>query len=774
MAPEIQRQFMTAVLQDHLYLNFYCRGVAAPLRLEEERNSTTDAAYIAALSRANQGKGCWSEAWQCAGVNGDEVLVRQADLTLHVRKDQVRQGVSSLASPGALVDLRFPKEFATVSPGFYVAIGDRDLALADWTEAVRFYWNVTGCGAARLMEFVTRELNSASIPFRFKVRNEKGGYSRCDSGVLYLPKFECHRAQPLLERAYATIAPYLEPGTPVFTKHLGHGLGVAEEPESGLSFGLNRCRLVAEGLLRAHEQGKRTLKCRLHAIQDRFTEYGTTLVRPYLRPGSVDIYTFRIPSRTKATRSCAAPLDASGGCRETADTVGQLLRRSAIWYDGRCTWPGPLSSDVSKSDHGPLGPELYAGTSGIAIFLADLYRATGDRQIRQVANGAIGHALFRVESGALMSRMGLYDGVAGIAVAAARVGYACNMPGLVQRSIPLFEQVAARCGQGSEFDLISGAAGQIVALLAASREFGGDKWLASASIAGDQLLQCAKRSRHGTSWRTTNSSKECDLTGLSHGTAGIAYALLSLYASGGDSRYRQTAEEAIDYERHWFDSEAGNWPDLRRTSPKGARTAARKHVLPCLSYWCHGAPGIALSRLHAYQVLRDKRYEEEAIYALRSTRAAASVALRSGEANLSLCHGIAGIGDVLLTGVRRSTGDGIDIDGLNPVFELAGTLTRRLKKVNGRFFAEGSVTPGLMTGLAGMAHFCLRVVDPMLSSVLMIGADFVVPTVPFQHGGAQKDTQFQVPHKAHDDGSNYPELVQIRGSRRCRLDKSRR
>lgn len=45
------------------------------------------------------------------------------------------------------------------------------------------------------------------------------------------------------------------PPVPLFTKPLAPGLGLAEDPGDRLSFGQSRCRIAAEGLVRAHAQG---------------------------------------------------------------------------------------------------------------------------------------------------------------------------------------------------------------------------------------------------------------------------------------------------------------------------------------------------------------------------------------------------------------------------------------------------------------------------------------------------------------------------------------
>ena len=71
-----------------------------------------------------------------------------------------------------------------------------------------------------------------------------------------------------------------------------------------------------------------------------------------------------------------------------------------------------------------LGPDLYGGTGGVALFLAELAAVTGDKVFRRTAIGAIAHALARAPELAMNLGRSLYSGRVGIAVAAAAVGAA--------------------------------------------------------------------------------------------------------------------------------------------------------------------------------------------------------------------------------------------------------------------------------------------------------------------------------------------------------------
>lgn len=73
---------------------------------------------------------------------------------------------------------------------------------------------------------------------------------------------------------------------PLFTKQLAIGLGLAEEPDQKFavqeSFGMNRCQIVANGLLEAWYQGDDLPEVRMQAILGQFSHLGIELQRPYV------------------------------------------------------------------------------------------------------------------------------------------------------------------------------------------------------------------------------------------------------------------------------------------------------------------------------------------------------------------------------------------------------------------------------------------------------------------------------------------------------------
>ena len=192
-----------------------------------------------------------------------------------------------------------PKELLRLSPGFYMALGNAEFPVDGSVPVLRFYWNLRSEGAAALINALTTRLNGRALPFRLKVVNEPGRYSRCDAGVLYTRQADYDQVAPVVSDVHGMLAPALKRGTPALTKVIAPGLGLAEDPGTGsVSFGMSRCELIAEALVRSAELGAAHPDQRLRSIEDRFAEAGLSLDAPYLNAGAHDRYTYRQHERS--------------------------------------------------------------------------------------------------------------------------------------------------------------------------------------------------------------------------------------------------------------------------------------------------------------------------------------------------------------------------------------------------------------------------------------------------------------------------------------------
>jgi lantibiotic modifying enzyme len=128
----------------------------------------------------------------------------------------------------------------------------------------------------------------------------------------------------------------------------------------------------------------------------------------------------------------------------------------------------------------------------------------------------------------------------------------------------------------------------------------------------------------------------------------MAWALLELAHRTGREDLRRAGRAAFAYEDSLFDSERGNWPDLRADGKTG--DAPRFPVA-----WCHGAPGIALARLRAVAADPDHAGEpawrdgaRAALGQLVERRGPWPSGTPSGGPNPSLMLGTSGLGTCLL------------------------------------------------------------------------------------------------------------------------------
>jgi lantibiotic modifying enzyme len=203
-----------------------------------------------------------------------------------------------------------------------------------------------------------------------------------------------------------------------------------------------------------------------------------------------------------------------------------------------------------------------------------------------------------------------------------------------------------------------------------------------------------------------------NLTGLSHGVAGIGLALVELTAATGERRFAKAATRGFDYEQSLFDRAAHNWPDLRELVP-GRPPSATSFA----TFWCHGGPGIALSRLTALERLGGSRWRSEAEAGLELTRANVERALKHGGANFSLCHGLAGNAEILADGARVL---GHGWERWTTIAAETGVAGAERHGPNGPWpgGAGSHEAVGLMLGIAGIGYFYLRAAGAAVPSVL--------------------------------------------------------
>jgi hypothetical protein len=701
-----------------------------------------DGLFHSALTTAVPTGWVWERGWRVAGRGDDGRLrVRRGPVLYWTASDRVRRTDSSgeqAPAPGVgLVvgdpcAVLVPRVRRRLLPGFHTVVGAEPGTAEDESDSlVRLYWHLRERTAAALLNAVVTTLDEAAIPFSMKVLRDPVAYVRADAGVLYLPRNRFAAAGPLLRDVHRRITTGLRDDPPMLTLRLDRGLGLAEDPGAGTSFGQHCCRIVAEALWRLYdESGPDTVTSpdrAQAAVAAAFTARGLDPAAPYRMAGSAADYSWPVGDVTEPSHRLPAPqrhnadrYDADRYGPElliaAASRIGRSICASARWESTRtrCTWiartvsgrPGPNHVFVPHS--ATLGPDFYAGTAGVGLFLAQLAALTGDAEFRDTAHGAlaaaVNGALRAGETEAWPMLPGLYTGVPGVVLAAMRISRLLGeRPPADQLSAVLDAALTGRFA-GIEDDLMSGRAGAILALtqLVETADWpSADDTLVHARRLGTELL--GSIAEHGPAGRRRTPDKPA-WTGLSHGAAGVALALLALANRTGDTAFLDAARAGFSYEDALFDSEAGNWPDFRER-PFDATDAPAFMIA-----WCNGAPGIALSRLRARDLdpRRQADHTRSATAALATTLAEVQRRQALVDWDATYCHGAAGLIDTLWMGGH--------LLGRDDLLESARSATYRLARHSATELRSGvpggTTNPSLMLGTAGIGYQLLRIAAP--------------------------------------------------------------
>lgn len=298
----IQEKYIILQLRGFLYSIYYNGSIQKSQalgdgnkhqQLDLENNSFAGVSmeFYLQLDKANKGEGYFDSGWSVLREETDgSVAVTKGGLRLHIQRDKHLPEYEKSAVVGDVVSILMPKNL--VQNGFYMAVGNAGLQREE--AMVRIYFNVTPEGAVAVMAGLTEKLNEMGIPFSFKTLYNSADYQRYDSGVLYFGKQDYKLVRQVVSDVYQQNQSVFKQETPLFTLELAPGLGLAEEPDkkfgSEESFGMNRCQIIAHGLLMAWQQEDNSAVGRITAISEQFSGLGIDWQRPYLNADSEDIY----------------------------------------------------------------------------------------------------------------------------------------------------------------------------------------------------------------------------------------------------------------------------------------------------------------------------------------------------------------------------------------------------------------------------------------------------------------------------------------------------
>jgi lantibiotic modifying enzyme len=412
---------------------------------------------------------------------------------------------------------------------------------------------------------------------------------------------------------------------------------------------------------------------------------------------------FSFPSAALALLLQTLPA-AAPDYREVAVDAAKWIHAARVKTADGITWPADPADPTS------VGATLYSGSPGVVLFLLELNAATGRREYldeaRRGADDLV--ATLAREKGA-----GLYEGVAGLGFVLGETWRATHDEKYLngaKNAVRLVTERAAPAGRGVEWstvtDIISGSAGTGLFLLYAADTLHDEAARALAMRAGDRLLELGVPEKGGTKWAMDPSFPRL-MPNFSHGTAGIAYFLATLYKATREQRFLDGALAGARYLQAIAKTD-GDVCLVQHNQPDGLD----------LYYlgWCHGPTGTARLFYQLYTATGDPAW-------MMWVGRAANGILTSGIPrqrpegfwnNVSQCCGSAGVAQFFLDL------HGVTHDGKYLAFAQTMTddlLARATRDGKGTRWvqAEHRVRPellvaqtGYMQGAAGIGMWLLR------------------------------------------------------------------
>jgi len=433
---------------------------------------------------------------------------------------------------------------------------------------------------------------------------------------------------------------------------------------------------------------------------DTFTHTGLQSARERIRCLSTSNLALQVRCLEAAAHAASAPAvppqaelsqHASVDLAEAAAEIGRDLVARALGNKATRWISLHRVSNAELMRVHVLGDNLYHGRVGIALFLAALDPAHADH-VQRILESCYGPAFQE-------PRIGAASGIGGHLFALARLASLLGDDRHLDTACRLASELTpARIRDDVALDVTDGAAGALVGLLALHRAPGDATLLSRAECCGDHVLRQRVSTASGNrAWQTLGWPRPH--TGLSHGAAGFAMALLRLSHVTGKPEYREAAIEAIAYERAMFNAERNNWPDFRGVTGESQQPTYQ-------STWCHGATGIGFARLATLDVLDTPEVRAEIDVALETTR---QVSMNDAD---HLCCGNMGRVDLLLEAGLRLGRPALIADAQR----AASGIVARARAA--RTFALYAGVPGdtfslsFFHGISGIGYSLLRLAFP--------------------------------------------------------------
>lgn len=361
----------------------------------------------------------------------------------------------------------------------------------------------------------------------------------------------------------------------------------------------------------------------------------------------------------------------------------------------------PIGVEEVKWSLAPMGDGLYNGLSGMAMMYLSLWIVTENDEYMAMGEDIVNDIIRRVSDWSDVNKedlisVGAFTGISSYIYLLMNYYVATKNETYKKLVKDLVKEIPGLLENDKEYDIISGAAGAIV-VLTSIYELDQDKlFLNTAEICGEYLMSNAIENDNEVSWIGIS---EVPLTGFSHGNAGYIYALALLEKHLNNAKISSVIKKGLAFENNR--SVNDEWVDERIGNSEASAAS-----------WCHGAPGILISRM---ELSKNKDYKIANQAQLDMPKSLKNIAEDGFGREHSLCHGDIGNAMILIEyGRFNNDPDFINI-GKNLMHE---SVVKGLEKGFNCGVGKGLESPNLMIGLAGVIYGLLYAIDERIPFLL--------------------------------------------------------
>lgn len=402
---------------------------------------------------------------------------------------------------------------------------------------------------------------------------------------------------------------------------------------------------------------------------------------------------------------------------EEAVRIGNLICDDAMEDDHGLFWKTLTLNGKTNKVEPKRSPSIYDGSGGIILFLLELYKHTHERKFLDVCRKASNWIINYCRTQKLEPNF--FIGKTGVAFVFLKLYELDNQQSFLDFARELVYSIDNEDGPS---DLLTGKAGTLLGLLHYFSVTGDENVITKIQNVLNELIKKISHERNGVSWQSIGQNIS-NLCGFSHGVSGIAFALLELANVIDSKALKWVVDQSIRYENSCYDSIKCNWPDYRKNVPDVDADSLR-HLLKNnkdqffrvesnMLAWCHGAPGIGMARIRAYELIRKKNYLADA------RRSIEAVSSDSGgnstkDVTFTLCHGKLG-NAMLYIVANRILPNIVSREFIEKLIIECIDSTTILN--NKRIYLSGYVNAGnqydnsLFMGQAGIGYFLLKFIN---------------------------------------------------------------